>query len=297
MSTASTMQPSRTTLRDPAILAGPVALAFVVFLVVPLGIFAVYSFMTAKLFSVSLPLTLAAYARAISTTLNWQLAANSVMIGVLGASASVLIAMPIAYWLRYEARRLELPVLFIITASMFASYLVRIYAWRTILGGSGIINQILLATGVIDEPLSFLLYNWFSVTIALVHIFLPYVVLVIYAALRSVEPALLEAAQDLGANAPQRWRKVILPLIAAPALTSFLFVFVLSASDYVTPQLIGGTGGQMLGVQIQSNFKATGDWPQGAALSVLMMAGFLLCCHGVYLAVRSRGAVAIGRAR
>jgi spermidine/putrescine transport system permease protein len=284
-------------LRDPGILALPVALVFAVFLVIPLVTFAAYSFLTTKLFSVSLPFTFAAYARAISTSLNWELAVNSVMVGILGASASVLIAMPVAFWLRYEARRLELPVLFIITATMFASYLVRIYAWRTILGGNGIINQFLLATGIITEPLSFLLYNWFSVTVALVHIFLPYVVLVLYAGLRPVEPAILEAAQDLGANALQRWRKVILPLIAMPALTSFLFVFVLSASDYVTPQLIGGTGGQMLGVQIQSNFKAIGDWPQGAALSVLMAIGFLICCHAAYLAFRSRGFVTMGWTR
>ena len=285
------MRPSDTTtnLRDSVVLTVPVALVFVVFLLIPLAIFVVYSFLTAKLFSVSLPFTLAAYARALSASLNWELAVNSAMIGILGASASVLIALPVAYWLRYEARRWELPVLFIITATMFASYLVRIYAWRTILGANGIINQILIATGIIDEPLSFLLYNWFSVTIALVHIFLPYVVLVLYAGLRLVEPALLEAAQDLGANALQRWRKVILPLLAVPALTSFLFVFVLSASDYVTPQLIGGTGGQMLGVQIQSNFKAVGDWPQGAALSVLMALGFLLCCHSAFLAFRPRG--------
>ncbi len=272
---------------DPVAITFPVALIFFIFLLVPLGIFAFYSFLTAKLFSVSLPLTLDGYGRAISTTLNWQLAANSAMIGLLGASVSVLVALPVAYWLRYQAGRLELPLLFVITASMFASYLVRIYAWRTILGGNGIINQTLIAAGIINEPLGFLLYNWLSVTVALVHIFLPYVVLVLYAGFRPIEPALLEAAQDLGASAPQRWRRVILPLISAPALTSFLFVYVLSASDYVTPQLIGGTGGQMLGVQIQSNFKAVGDWPQGAALSMLMIAGFLICCHGAFFALRS----------
>ena len=87
-------------------------------------------------------------------------------------------------------------------------------------------------------------------------------------------PAFLELAQDLGANAWQRWRRVILPVMAAPAATSFLFVFILSAADYVMPQLIGGTSGQMLGVQIQANFKAVGDWPQGAAISILMLLAF-----------------------
>jgi ABC-type spermidine/putrescine transport system permease subunit I len=277
----------RAVYRDPVILILPVVIPFVLFLLVPLAIFFVYSFLTAKLFSVSGPLTLDAYGRAFSTALNAELAINSLAIGLLGASASLLIALPLAYWLRYRAGRLAVPLLFIITASMFASYLVRIYAWRTILGGSGIINQGLIAMGIISEPLGFLLYNWFSVIIALVHIFLPYVVLVLYAGFRSIEPALLEVAQDLGANAPERWRRVILPLIAGPAVTSFLFVFVLSASDYVTPQLIGGTSGQMLGVQIQSNFKAVGDWPQGAALSVLMLLAFLACCYGVYVGLRA----------
>jgi len=275
--------------RDPEALAIPSALVFVVFLLAPLLIFVGYSFLTAKLFAVSLPVTIDAYVRAVSFPLNWELAANSIMIGTLGATASVLAAMPIAYWLRYEAKRFELPILFVVTATMFASYLVRIYAWRTILGGHGIINQALLASGLISEPLEFLLYNWFSVTVALVHIFLPYVVLVLYAALRSLEVSTLEVAQDLGANAWQRWSKVILPHIAAPTLTAFLFVFVLSASDYVTPQLIGGTGGQMLGVQIQSNFKAIGDWPQGSALSVLMVICLSICSYAAYRALRASG--------
>ena len=108
-------------------------------------------------------------------------------------------------------------VLFLITATLFASYLVRIYAWRTILGENGLLNSGLERLGLIDEPLGFLLYSRFAVTVALVHIFLPYVVLVLFAGFRPIAPGLLEAAQDLGANALTRWRKVILPLIAAPA--------------------------------------------------------------------------------
>jgi spermidine/putrescine transport system permease protein len=270
---------------DPGLMILPAALAFAIFLAAPLGIFLLNSFLTAKLFAVAAPLTLDAYRRALTTPLNGDLAVNSVLIGLLGATASLMVAMPVAYWLRFHAGRLALPLLFIITATMFASYLVRIYAWRTILGGNGIINRSLIAAGLIEEPAGFLLYNWFSVTVALVHIFLPYVILILYAGFRPIEPALLEAAQDLGANAPQRWRRVVLPVIAGPATTAFLFVFVLAASDYVTPQLIGGTGGQMLGVQIQSNFKAIGDWPQGAALSVLLVLALFACCAAVWLAI------------
>ena len=94
-------------------------------------------------------------------------------------------------------------MLFLITGTLFASYLVRIYAWRTILGANGLLNTGLETLGLIDDPLGFLLYNRFAVTVALVHIFLPYVVLVLYAGFRPISPALLEAAQDLGAARPR----------------------------------------------------------------------------------------------
>jgi spermidine/putrescine transport system permease protein len=177
---------------------------------------------------------------------------------------------------------------------MFASYLVRIYAWRTILGANGVINRSLIQLGIIEQPMTFLLYNWFSVVIALVHIFLPYVVLVLFAAFRPLEPHYLDAAQDLGANSLTRWSRVILPLMAQPISSVLLFVFVLAASDYVTPQLIGGTGGQMLGVQIQSNFKAIGNWPLGAATAILMLLGFVLCFLATQVWIQRSG---LGRIR
>ena len=119
-------------------------------------------------------------------------------------------------------------------------------------------------------------------TVALVHIFLPYAVLVLFAGFQPIRPGLLEAAQDLGAGAYLRWRRVILPLVAAPALSAFLFVFVLSASDYVTPQFVGGSSGVMLGVQVQANFTTVGNYPLGAATSLLMLAAFV----ALYFAMR-----------
>ena len=199
---------------------------------------------------------------------------------------AVAFALPIAYWLRYAAGRWRAIVLFLIVASFLASYLVRIYAWRTILGGNGLINRGLTELGIIDKPLDFLLYNRFAVIIALVHIYLPYVVLVLYAGLGPLQPSYLETAQDLGAGWLQRWRRVILPLVAAPAASALLFVFVLSAADYVTPQFLGGTNGAMLGVQVQISFVGTGDYAAGAAISFAMLAGFLVCYALVALGLR-----------
>jgi spermidine/putrescine transport system permease protein len=270
----------------PGALMLPAAIGLVLFFAAPLGTFFVYSFLSNSLYEVARPFTLDAYSDALTTDVNRTLATNSLVVGFCAAAATVIVGLPVAYWLRFAAGRLQILVLFLITATLFASYLVRIFAWQSILGGNGLLNSGLRRLGVIDEPLGFLLYNRFAVTVALVHIFLPYVVLVLYAGFRPVSPALIEAAQDLGANAFTRWRRVILPLVAAPAATSFLLVFVLSASDYVTPQFVGGTDGALLGVRIQAALTGVGNWPLGAALSFLMLGAFLLCYLLVALALR-----------
>jgi spermidine/putrescine transport system permease protein len=270
----------------PLTLAAPAVLTLLVFFVAPLITFFVYSFLTAGLYRVSGPLTLESYEKVISSDINGTLAVNSFLTGILAASISVALALPIAYWLRYSAGRWQLLVLFLITASLFASYLVRIYAWRTILGENGLLNTGLRGLGLTDDPIGFLIFSRFAVTVALVHIFLPYVVLVLFAGFRPLAPSYLESAQDLGAGIVERWRRVILPLIAAPALTSFLFVFILAAADYVTPQFLGGTSGSMLGVQVSTSFKALGNFPLGAALSFLMLAAFVFCYALTMLGLR-----------
>ncbi len=270
----------------PGALTLPAVLGLLLFFAAPLGTFFLYSFLTNSLYEVSRPLTLEGYSSALSSQVNRTLAVNSLVVGLCSGAATVIIGLPIAYWLRFAAGRWQVLVLFLITATLFASYLVRIFAWQSILGGNGLLNSGLRRLGVIDEPLGFLLYNKFAVTVALVHIFLPYVVLVLYAGFRPVSPALVEAAQDLGANAFTRWRRVILPLVAAPAVTAFMLVFVLSAADYVTPQFVGGTDGALLGVRIQAALTGVGNWPLGAALSFLMLAAFLLCYLLTALALR-----------
>jgi len=269
--------------------AAPATLGLLVFFVAPLAAFAVYSFLTGSLYEVTGPLTLENYREVVGSDLNRQLARNSLVVGVLAAVASVLFALPIAYWLRYTTSRLKGLVLFLIVASFLASYLVRIYAWRTILGSEGVINSGLNALGIIDAPLTFLVFNRFAVTLALVHIYLPYVVLVLYAGLVPLKPSYLEAAQDLGAGRIERWRRVVLPLVAAPAASALLFVFVLSAGDYVTPQFLGGKNGVLLGVQVQVAFTGTGDYAAGAAISFALLAGFLVCYAVMALGLRLTG--------
>jgi spermidine/putrescine transport system permease protein len=270
----------------PLLLTLPSVLGLLLVFVAPFAVFVAYSLLTPDLFDVSTPWTAEAYRTVFETDVNRTLARNSVIIGVFAAAISVAVALPIAYWLRYGAGRFRLLVLFLIVGSMFASYLVRIYAWRSILGTNGLLNSGLQSLGLIDEPIGFLLYSRFAVTVALVHIFLPYVVLVLYAGFSPVPASLIESAQDLGANALQRWLRVILPVMAAPAASAFLFVFVLSAADYVTPQFLGGSSGGMLGVQIQANFITTGNWAVGAATAIVMLVGFVIAFALVAVGLR-----------
>lgn len=264
-----------------AILTAPATLIVIGLFVAPLLILAVYSFLTAGLFTVSGPLTWANYLEALDNKAANSLAKNSLLIGLLAASCAVLCGVPVAFWLRYYAKKWAMVVLLLITASMFASYLVRIYAWRSILGGNGLLNSGLISLGVLHHPLTFILYSRFSVVVALVHIYLPYVVLVLYAGLRPINPDYFEAAQDLGANSFRRWTKVVLPLLARELATAWIFVFILAAGDYVTPQFLGGTNGSMLGVLVQQSFNVNGNYASGAAISLLMLLAFA----GAYLLV------------
>lgn len=272
----------------PLLAAVPAVLWMLAFFVLPLAVFAVYSFLTSVIYDVALPTTLDAYRSAITSPLNHTLAANSASVGAITAAITVAVGLPVAYWLRFVAGRSRLAVLFLITSSMFASYLVRIYAWRTILGSRGLVNSGLDRLGLIDEPLGFLLYSRFAVVLALVHIFLPYVVLVLYAAMAPLGQGLLEAGEDLGAGSSLLWRRVILPVMAAPAVSAFVFVFILSAADYVTPQFLGGRDGLTLGVQIQSNFVTVGNYPLAAATSILMLLAFLGLFLALHLLLRWR---------
>lgn len=269
----------------PVLLTLPAVWGLLIFFVAPALTFAAYSVLTAGLFEVSGPLTLDNFRQAVETPLNRTLARNSLLTGLMAAVAITLIALPMAYWLRYLAGRWRTPALFVIVVAMLSSYLVRIYSWRTILGENGIVNRALETVGLIDEPLD-LLFNRFAVTVAATHLYLPLVILVLFTSLRPLEPSYLEAAQDLGANAFVRWRRVILPVLATPLASTAVFIFVLVASDWFMPSFLGGSSGNLLGQRIWLTFRELGDYPLGAALSLITLVSFVVCFMLVRLALR-----------
>jgi spermidine/putrescine transport system permease protein len=275
----------------PLALSLPAALGLLVFFAAPVAVFLVYSFLTGAVFSFSAdaPFTFDNYVDVFQAPSTGELLFNSAIVGLLVGVVCLAIGIPFAYWVRYHAGRLERLVLLLVIAALFASYLVRVYAWRSMLGTDGVINSGLESAGLIDEPLGFLVFSRFAVVVAIVHILLPFVILILYAAFRPLEPRYFEASEDLGAGTVERWRRVILPLIAVPAMSAFMLCFVLASADYVTPQFLGGPESSMVGVQIQNYFKAQGDYPLGAALAITVLVGYLIIQGLLLLALRLMG--------
>ena len=259
--------PSRASL----LVATPSAVAMLVFFVAPIAVVVAYSFLTGELFQIGAPVTLGNYESALTLGVNRTLVWNSIVTGAVTASVTVGVGLPIAYWLHFCAGRMATPVVSLVVASMFAGYLVRIYAWRTVLGSNGVVNATLESIGLIDEPLGFLIFSRTAVIIAELHLSLPFAVVILYAAIRAIRPDLLEAAEDLGAGPWVRWRQVVLPLMASPIANAWMFVFIISSADFVTPQFLGGVQGQLIGTQVNRYFREAGDYGKGAALAILMM--------------------------
>ena len=219
---------------------------------------------------------------------------KSVLMSFAVTVAVIMVAYPMAYFLAFRVQRHKTAWLILITVPLWTSYLLRVFAWKIVLGYNGAINSGLISLGVLQKPLAFLLYNPLAVIITLTHAWAAFAILPIYVSLEKIDRSLLEAATDLGDTAWQRFRRVTLPLSAPGTIAAALLVFIPTVGDYVTPTLVGGTGGHMIGNAIQSLFGRQSDAPLGAALSVVMMlAVTLLVClflWGVgYRTVRRRG--------
>jgi spermidine/putrescine transport system permease protein len=201
-----------------------------------------------------------------------QLLGRSVLIAGSVTVATVLLAFPIAYYVSfYVAPEKKSLWIFLITIPFWTSYLIRVFLWRVILGFDGVVNTTLQGVGIIDEPLTFILYNANAVVITLAHAFAPFAILPIFVALEKIDRSLLEAARDLGENQVMTFLRVTLPLSMPGVVAAVLIVFIPTIGDYVTPQLIGGPEGRMIANMIQVQFLRLNNAPMGATLSVIAM--------------------------
>jgi spermidine/putrescine transport system permease protein len=183
---------------------------------------------------------------------------------------SVLLGYPLAYFLSFHAHRKELLYQLVIVP-LWVSYLVRGYAWKTILGSDGVLNGFLQYLHLTREPVSFFLYSPFAVVLMLTHIYTPFAFLPIYASLEHIPRPLIEASHDLGASPRKTFFRVILPLSLPGLLAGATFAFVLTLGDFLAPLLVGGPSGTMIANIVQSLFGAAYDWPLGAAISICIL--------------------------
>ncbi len=211
------------------------------------------------------------YSTLFSKSLYVEVLLRTMRIAASVTLCSLLLGYPLAYYLSFHAgARKELLYQFVIVP-LWVSYLVRGYAWKTILGSEGVLNGFLQYLHLTHEPVAFLLYSPFAVVLVLTHIYTPFVFLPIYAALEHIPRPLVEASHDLGAGIAQTFLRVILPLSIPGLLAGATFAFVLSLGDFLAPLLVGGASGTMIANVVQSLFGAALDWPLGAAISVCIL--------------------------
>src|SRR4029077_876997 len=200
---------------------------------------------------------------------------RSVQLSLIVSAIIVLLAFPLAYYLALSGTKRKYILLLLLIAPFLTSYLLRVLAWTVILGDQGVVNTFLFWTGLRspDHPIATLLYSRFAVMLVLGYIWLPFVALPIFVSLESLDRRLLEAASDLGASRLQAFRRVTLPLSAPGIFAAFLFVFIPTLGEFVTPSLVGGASGYMYGNQIVDLF-GTGfpDWETGSVLAIFLLA-------------------------
>lgn len=214
---------------------------------------------------------------------------NTVLICSISMAVMLVVAVPIAYLLAFRVpSRYELLLLLLFVMAGELNPLIRIYAWRTMLGREGVVNSVLLAVGVIDAPIDALLFTRLSVVIVLATTYIPYTTIPIYAAMKAVEPDLLEAANDLGSRLTTTFRKLLLPLAAPGIFVAIIIVYIPMFSEFATPALVGGTSGYMMGNAIQEQVLEAGNWGIGAAMSFMLLALSVVVALAGYRGARIR---------
>lgn len=254
-------------------LIAPPALFALLLLAVPLVAIFAFSFWSQDFLTIDYTPTLKNYREALSEPLYGQLILRSVLIAGAVTLTTVVLAFPIAYFVSFHvpANRKSLWI-FMITIPFWTSYLIRVFLWKVILGYNGVLNSTLIGVGIIDEPLTFILYNANAVVITLAHAFAPFAILPIFVSLEKIDRSLLEASRDLGENHVMTFLRVTLPLAVPGVVAATLIVFIPTIGDYVTPRLVGGPGGLMIANMIQTQFLKLNNAPMGATLAVIAMA-------------------------
>ena len=255
------------------LLISPPAVLLALFLIVPVLLMIAVSFradLSGNLLALFTP-TLKQYAQAFAGAGYWRVLGISALTALIVAVVAVLTAYPVAYFLAFRAGKRASLYLILLLVPFWTSYLLRVMAWKLMLGEQGVVNEVLIGARVINQPLDALLYNRNAVIVTLIYVWIPFAALPILAGLGRIDVRLHEAAADLYGSPFQVFRRVTLPLSLPGVIAAFFMVFIPTVGEYVTPLLVGGTGGTMYGNLIQDFFTRAANWPIGAALSIIML--------------------------
>lgn len=243
------------------------------FMFVPYAIILTYSFWEKKFPTFVPAFQFGNYMELLNDPQYVRVLLRTIKIAASVSLLSLLLAYPYAYFLVYKVRNssVRLVLYMAVVLPLWVSYLLRAYTWKTILGTQGVLNSFLMSTGVIDEPSSLFLYNQTAMVVTLTYVFIPFMVMPIYASLEKIPRNLSEASRDLGLNAIQTFLRVTLPLSIPGMVAGFTMTFCLSFGDFIAPYLVGGPDGLMIANVIASQFGAALNWPLGSALALVML--------------------------
>jgi spermidine/putrescine transport system permease protein len=257
-------------------LIGPPSIYLLLLFIVPLGLMVVFSFRAGTTGEARNIFTFDNYVKFIHNASFHRLLWRSAGISFFMAVISCVLAYPLAYYLAFNAGSKKTLLMLLIIIPTWTSYLLRIFSWKLILGSSGLLNGILQALGLIDQPSPILLYSRPAVVITLIYVWVPFVMLPIFASLERIDRYLLEAAADLGCTRFEAFLRVTFPLSLPGVVAGFFFAFIPTLGEFVTPLLVGGAQGSMYGNLIQDQFMRALNWPMGSVMSLAMLVIVLL---------------------
>jgi spermidine/putrescine transport system permease protein len=248
----------------------------------PLAIGGLYSFWGSENGRLVREFTLENYQYVFTSWPPLKIFLQTVWVSLLVAIISLVLAYPAAWFLAKRVHRWQQVLVVLAITPLWTSHLIRTLAWYPMLSSNGVINSTLMSLGIISEPISGLLFSQLAVTVALVAVYIPYMILPLYAVLEDMDNRVLEASKDLGASRWQTFRTIILPLSLPGAAAGFVLVFAFGMGSYVTPAILGGQSGVMIGNQIANQFLIANDFPRGSALA-LVVAALILVFSGIVL--------------
>ena len=238
---------------------------------VPLILLISYSVWRLEAFDIVKEFSLTNFQTIVSNSAYRTVIVRTVLTALGVTAIDAVLALPIGYFIGCYGGRYRTVLTLLVILPLWSSYLVRVFAWKIILGYNGVLNSVLISIGILQQPSQIFLYNQFSTMLTFVHIWLPFMILPLITAFERLPKNLLEASADLNAPPFTTFRRVILPLVTPGILAGGINVFSLTMGDFITPSLVGSPNGIMLGNVISSQFGVSYNWPLGASFALVVM--------------------------